>query len=222
LSSDGVDGSSYGGFTVIGNNIYLTKAFGDLTCGVEIQGRKFIVSNNNIYVPSSDGVRIESSAGEGVISNNVITAAAVGVNLINSGGTGIVKTLVCSNTILVAYSVGINIQSGASDIVVMDNYIDPSVSTKFSGSQYASLIRNNYGYLPDKVGPTAAGTSPYFWPALNYDAVYVIQAVNGMNSINVDGVNCSLLVGVPIPVKAGKVLTTYWTGSAPTLTIYPM
>jgi len=221
LTSNGVDGSADGRFIVSNCEVMHTVAFaGENTTGIEIEGRKILVHDNIIRSLNGDGVRIETSGGEGIVHDNVIMCVVNGVNLITVGGTGIRKLKIHNNQIMVA-ATGISIQAGAetSDIVVIDNYLDPSIPTKIAGAANAVVLRGNVNYVPANQTGLTAGASPYTYPALNYDAVYSCATVNGMFSAAANGINFSILARIPILVKAGQPFTVAWAGSAPVFDI---
>lgn len=221
LTSNGVDGSVDGRFIVSNCEIMHTVAFaGENTTGIEIEGRKILVHDNIIRSLNGDGVRIETSGGEGIVHDNVIMCVVNGVNLITVGGTGIRKLKIHNNQVMTA-ATGISIQAGAetSDIVVIDNYLDPSIPTKIAGASNAVVLRGNINYVPANQTNLAAGASPYTYPTLNYDAVYSCATVNGMFSAAANGINFSILARIPILVKAGQPFTVAWAGSAPVFDI---
>jgi hypothetical protein len=208
---------------VIGNNIRLTGTFGgDLTCGVEIDGRKCIVSGNNIIGMTADGVRFESSAGDAVICDNVITCAQVGINLINFGGVGIYRTRINDNQILTAGVSGISMQTSTNgSCIAENNYIDPSCPLPFNGLSNFTVVRGNTYFVQAVTGGLVAGASPYTFPKLNYDVTYSMSAANGITSMNLDSVNLSLSPSTPIFVKANHQITVFWTTTAPVFSIAP-
>jgi hypothetical protein len=216
LTSNGVDGSVDGRFIVSNNEIVHTVAFaGENTTAIEIEGRKFTVHDNICQSLNGDGVRIETSGGDGIVHDNVIMCTNNGVNLITVGGTGIRKCQIHNNQILSA-GTGISVQAGPGDVVVTDNFIDPSVPTKMAGVANMALVRGNVNYIPANQAGMVAGASPFTFPILNYDAVYSCAVVNGMFSAAANGVNFSILARIPILVKANQQFTVAWAGTAPT------
>jgi hypothetical protein len=223
LTSDGSTGAPDGRFIVTNNTIvHDVTVAGENTTAIEIEGRKCVVSNNVVQSQNGDGVRFETSGGESVISNNTISCTGTGVNLITVAGTGVRETQINNNRVLSA-GTGISVQPGAgvSSIYVIDNTIAPSVPTKIAGAGNCTLIRGNYGYNPAIQLGVVAGASPYTFPALNYDAFYSCSTVNGLFSSNVDGVNVSSSLLIPIHVKAGQQFTVFWAGSPPEYGICP-
>ena len=221
LTSNGVDGSADGRFIVSNCQVMHTVAFsGENTTGIEIEGRKILVHDNIVRSLNGDGVRLETSGGEGIVHDNDIMCTNNGVNLITVGGTGVRKVHIHHNEILVA-GTGISIQAGVetTGIIVTDNYFDPSIPTKIAGAGNAQLIRGNINYVPANQTNLTAGASPYTYPILNYDAVYSCAAVNGMFSAAANGINFSILGRIPILVKAGQQFTVAWATTAPVFDI---
>jgi hypothetical protein len=221
LTSNGVDGSADGRFIVSNNQIIHTVAVaGENTTAIEIEGRKFSVHDNICQSLNGDGVRIETSGGEGIVHDNVVVCTGNGVNMITVGGTGIRRTMVHHNHILAA-STGISLQAGAEvqDVVLDHNFIAGTIATKIAGAANAYLIRGNINYDPGSQTGLVAGASPYNFPKLNYDAIYTCEVLNGISGILVDGVAVSILQRIPIYVPAQEQLTVTWAGSAPSFNI---
>jgi len=88
---------------------------------------------------------------------------------------------------------------------------------------YSIAIRDVYGYNPQAAsGPTSAGTSPYTWPLLPYDANYVLVAQNGQSALSLDGKPIAFTLAAPVFVAAGHTLISTWSGTAPTYDILPI
>lgn len=221
LTSDGVDGSTPGRFVVSGNTVvHDVIVTGENTSAIEVEGRKVTVTGNVLQSANGDGVRLETSGGDSVVGDNVIDCTGAGINLIATGGVGVRKTQVHDNQILSA-GTGIQVQGNPGGVTLTDNYIDPSVPNKIVGDNNCAVIRGNYGYAPANQIGLVAGVSPYTFPLLNYDAFYVCTVANGIFSANVNGVNVSFAILIPIPVKAGQPFTVSWAGTAPTYSMCP-
>lgn len=219
--SSGAPGSDPGRFVISDNTLmHDVIVTNENTAGIEVEGRKVTITGNTIKSLNGDGITMESSGGEAVINGNVIEAVTAAINLIAAGGTGIQKTLVSDNVIL-SSGTGIQVQPNPGNVLLIDNYIDASVSNRIVGAQNCTLIRGNYGFDPSIQSGLVAGASPYTYPVLNYDAVYSLQTAGGIFSANVDGVNVSFTALVPIPVKAGHVFKVFWATTAPTYSMYP-
>lgn len=222
LTSDGSTGAPDGNFIVIGNRILhdITVA-GENTTAIEIEGRKAIVSNNFCQSLNGDGVRLETSGGDSIVGGNEVDCTATGVNLIQVGGAGPRKVLAKGNHIFAA-SIAFSSQGNPGGVQVVDNYIDASIPTPFAGLANMELVRGNFGFQPGvTLSIPAGGPSPYEFPKLNYDAFYVLVTANGLVSHNVYGVNVSISLGVPIPVKAGQTFSVFYAGAAPVYSICP-
>jgi hypothetical protein len=74
-------------------------------------------------------------------------------------------------------------------------------------------------------GSWTAGTSPYTFAALPYDAVWVLTTVGGMTALTLDGqalFNASFAVGNMIYVAAGHSLVATWATTAPVFQVLPV
>ena len=85
-------------------------------------------------------------------------------------------------------------------------------------------IRNNPGYNPVSKSSATAGSSPYTFPALPYDAVYVITTVGGLSALTLDGTAVAPIaaVGDQFYVAANHVLIATWAATAPVFEILPI
>ncbi len=221
LSSNTTDGSSPGRHVVSNNVVAHTTVFaGENTCGIELEARKFVISGNVVQSLNSDGIRVETSGGDGIVSDNVCECTAAGIDLISTGGVGIQKTLVTDNLILSA-GTGIQVQANPGNVMLIDNYIDASIPNKIVGEGNCALIRGNVGYAPPIQTGLVAGVSPYSFPLLNYDATYSAQVPAGTFSASLQGVNVSYAQYVPVFVKAGRTFTIAWATTAPTYALIP-
>jgi hypothetical protein len=217
LSSDQTDGAAEGRFIISNTHIRHTTAIaGEATTAIEIAGRNFHVHHCICESMNGDGVRLELSGGDGIVDHNVITCTANGVNLITVSGTGIRRSIIDTNQILNA-SVGVSVQAGAevTSISVLNNWFNGAIPTKIAGLANCTFVRGNMNYAIPSVAGLVAGPSPYNFPKLNFDAVYTVETLNGINGIIVDGIAMSILQRVPIFVSAQEQLTVTWAGSAP-------
>ena len=214
--NDGGTGAISSRMVITGNTIEQSVYFAaESTCGIEIQGRKVVCNDNLIVNASSDGIRLESSAGDGVVANNVITCNVVGINLITSGGTGIVNTSVRGNQILAA-NTGIQVQAGASIVILESNYIYTSIATKLSGFANCFLVRNNYGINPLLAAisaPAVAASTVAVTNNTHVDCnIYITAASGGSVSVAIGGTPTATI----LPNAVGSVFVS--AGSSITLT----
>ena len=97
-------------------------------------------------------------------------------------------------------------------------------NTTNGGSVTGVPITKVVGLSPAKSSVTA-GTSPYTFPLLPYDAVYVITTVGGMTALTLDGqalFNATFSVGQQIYVAANHTLIATWAATAPVFEILPI
>jgi len=144
--TDNSTGSSDVKTVITDNIIEQTGTFGsDSTYGIEINGRKSVISNNIVLGTSGHGIQLQADSGESIIKGNLIECTDACVNIISTGGTGVVKAIISNNELL-AGTYGVSVQAGGSDTIIEGNYIDSSVTTPINGIAYCTTIRNNVGY----------------------------------------------------------------------------
>jgi hypothetical protein len=232
LYSDQVLGATDGLMVVCNNVIEQTGNFGgDLTCGFEIEANKVVCCNNVVKEALGvDAIRFEVSAGDSVISNNVLVAGLntgnSGINLIKTIGVGVGRTRINDNHIL-SGNIGINVQANPGNVIVIDNYIDSSITKPIVGNTNIAIIRNNQcGAIAGVTGTTTtAGASPFTFPVLNYDATYQLGNPQGITSWGLDSASGPFLapigVNTQIFCKAGHSVTLWWLTTASVINIQP-
>ena len=107
--------------------------------------------------------------------------------------------------------------AGTSNNTILDN-------TFFQGATIIganSVVRGNQGYNPAVSYPTV-GASPYTFPALPYDAEYMVGLANGISALTIKGVGITTGSGIPHFVRAGTQPVVTWSGTAPTFAVIPM
>lgn len=203
--------------SIVANNLVIQSgAFGgDLTCGIEINGGRFIVCDNIIYGCTSDGIRVEGDSSKGLIHDNYIDigiVAGTGINIITSGGTGGSKILIHDNEITAGLQ-GLSLQSGYTQIYARNNYIS-GVTTAIAGDTNFQEIRGNFGYSPSNVDITA-GASVWTSTAVNYDCLIVLKTPNGISDLSFGGAPLQITTGTSFFVKAQRQFLVTWAGAAP-------
>ncbi len=199
------------------NVINQTGTFGgELTCGIEVNGTDFVISDNIIMAATVDAIRIEGDSSRGVVSNNICYAGAstgTGINIITSGGTGGSKITLDNNQILTGFN-GISLQSGYTEVYATNNIIATAVTNKVAGESNFNELRGNKGYAPASPDETA-GASPWTSTAYNWDVLVVLKTPNGISALTFGGASLPITAGTSFFLKARRQFVATWSGSAP-------
>ena len=189
---------------------------GELTCGIEIAGCDFIVSDCIVKNATVDAVRVEADSARGIVKNNILyagTATGTGVNLITSGGTGGSKIFIDSNLIMSGQQ-GLSLQAGITDVFARNNYITAGITTPVAGEINFKELRGNSGYAPASPDLTA-GVSPWTSIAQPHDCLVVLKTPNGISALTIGGANLPITAGTNFFLKSGRLFIATWTGTAP-------
>lgn len=188
------------------------------------------VVGNTIYVSTNDvGIHVLQEH-DNVGSRAQSDSQVVGNNILGGDAGTAVQYDEATNNVLVGNDIrsvkyGVAFASGTiSGVLMVGNqfsHILTSVllQTVRPTSFYAA---HNIGYNPPSVSSLAAGSSPYTFPALPYDAVYVLRAANGIRQLTLDGQDLAMTVGMPVFVGANHALTAAWALTAPVFEILPL
>ena len=106
---------------------------------------------------------------------------------------------------------------------VFSDYYDFSKSGRYAPAT-CKLFSHNYPINPVAISSVTAGTSPYSFAALPFDAVYVITTVGGMTALKLNTqalFNGSFSVGQNVFVGANNTLQATWATTAPVFEIVP-
>ena len=156
--------------------------------GVNGTGVSYFVIRDNLVV------QVASSNMNGIImSDTSIKGQISGNNVYGNGSTGSgiylhtsISDVTVEGNYVEGFGTGINEDSSSDYNQICENNVRNSNTTKIATVGAHTIIKNNQGYNPVSTSSATAGSSPYTFPALPYDAVYVITAVGGMAALTLD------------------------------------
>lgn len=191
----------------------------------------YITVSDNVIVSNASGAIGIEAAGT---ASPCIEFGQISGNLIQMTGGGGSQCLylqytqhfIISGNVCIAVD-GIRELTGSDYNLIINNDVtqctNASYLIQYTGTH--TLIRGNIGYNPAAISSITAGSSPYTFPTLPYDAVYVITTVGGMSALTLDTqslFNGSFTVGQQVYVAARHTLIATWTTTAPVFEILPI
>lgn len=216
-------------FTIMDATNAILGEFNATANGVYEDNDITIIANEGCVNGITLGVQATSGA---AFQSNTLRIKAPGL----SGGANKITLLIGANfKNNTAYLDGCGDRAGSANI----DYFVRSATTTGGGNQFidgrffgtpnvaafsnlatTDLVRGIIGYAP-AASTITAGTSPYTFPVLNYDAVYLVDTANGITGYALAGKNLAMTAGASVFVKKGIALTVSWSSSAPTFDIIP-
>jgi hypothetical protein len=83
------------------------------------------------------------------------------------------------------------------------------------------FINNNYAGNTFAEYSVTAGTSPYTFPLLPNDTIYILTTANGISGLTLDGQSVTTTANIRIFVGAGHTLVATWSSTASVFEVIP-
>ena len=234
---NGASGTSPVDVNILGNDIYNASAIGiycsDVTSGT--------IADNHCYITGSAGIAIAVSnianpKNINVHDNFVFASATTSAyqpaislgsdyiqchdnmvdgNNVANNGRGIAYNNSIPNSEIYNNKV-VNTQNSAYLNATNNNSTPPTSAKRFD---------HNIPINPVAIFSVTSGASPYTFPLLPYNAVYVLTTIGGMSALTLDGqalFNATFSIGQQVYVAANHTLTATWATTAPVFAILPI
>ena len=208
-------------FNVISTTLTFTGGYIELNSNT-VLGSVVITGSSVANVAAISGNTFEVAGG----------SAQKFLNFPNRASPATIKNVVISGNVFhdtgtTGTSIWVYVGNNVQNVEIADNQFSSAGSTdsiSWGTGTTGLTIKNNLGWNPQPSSSLTAGTSPYTFPLLPYDAIYVITTVGGMTALTLDSqalFGGTFAVGQQIYVGANHALIATWATTASIFQVLP-